>query len=136
MLKRFVATEFTGVTDDRAAMWIHDLELKGKNHRYLFHPDFLPGFQAGYEGYCEVHTDDPPAWNDVLFSIECALSRTNYYANPLMRAAGSYAWHVGSIFGYLAALLESDVSASFSFLSVSVSPVCARLAYRPHVGMV
>jgi hypothetical protein len=108
--------------DDRAREWVHTLDLRGQKLSYLLHPDFVVGYQAGYESYAEFPISTV---EEVIYEIELSLSRTNgtYHFYNL-----SYAWMVGSIFGYLTALLQADTTQTFLFLMAPVSAMHSRLA--------
>jgi len=95
--------------DDRARMWVRDLELKAKNHFYLSHPDFLSGYRYAEE-VCrdDVLTDRfCSQMNFVIDEIERSLSHSLYREHSVCSSTHpSYAWCVGSLFGYLALLLQ------------------------------
>ena len=104
--------------DDRAREWVHTLGLRGQNIKYPLHPDFADGYQAGYKARTEYDSDEFPTVEQVIREIEYSLSR-----KILARYSPdySYAWMVGSIFGYLTALLQTDTTQTFDFLLAPVS---------------
>ena len=122
--------------DARSQEWVHDLTLKATKRQYVQHPDFLLGYHYGDESFQEYveEVGDALSLEAVIHEIEYALSRKYYNLNADRAAARgdsypSYYWQVGSIFGFLAAFLQtSDAATKFPFLLAPVASVHALLA--------
>jgi hypothetical protein len=107
--------------DDRARLWIRDLELKAKNHNYLSHPDFLFGYRFAYEECRDEMLSGSHTLSCVIDEIEYSLSHSLHRIHSDVSSTHpSYAWCVGSLFGYLALLLQFYPD-RFLFLA---QPVC------------
>ena len=100
---------------DKPALYVlYDLILKGRNHYYLSHPEYLKGFQLGYECAVEEVQEfglHQFTFGSVVHELELMLShahhnRDSHIAEYFGKRPVHHAYNVGSAFGWLSALRD------------------------------